>query len=68
MFNALRRLGEMLFQRQTLLAIVQDELYKAEVDLLALRTASEYTQGLIDYRTKQIARLKAGLREMESNK
>jgi hypothetical protein len=66
MLEALRRLGKVVFHRSTLVEIVTEELYQAEVQRLSLLTTREYANGLIAYRESQIARLKAYKQQLES--
>ena len=66
MLRALRLFSQKIFEKPALQAIARDELYQAERELLSLRTAREYTQGLIDYREKQIARLKTYIQTLDS--
>lgn len=68
MLKVLRKLGEILFEKPTLVSIAKDDLYVAERELLTLRTAREYTTGLIDYREKQIARLREYISRLENAK
>jgi hypothetical protein len=68
MLKVLRRLGEFLFEKPTLISIANEELYAAQRDLLSLKTAREYTQGLIEYREKQINRLELYVKDLESTK
>jgi hypothetical protein len=68
MLKVLRRLGEFLFEKPTLISIANEELYAAQRELLSLKTAREYTQGLIEYREKQINRLELYVKDLESTK
>lgn len=68
MLKVLRRLGEFLFEKPTLISIAKEELYAAERELMQLKTAREYALGLIDYREKQIARLKSYIQTLETTK
>jgi hypothetical protein len=68
MLRVWRRLGEFLFEKPSLVSLAKDDLYIAERELLTLRTARDYTQGLIEYREKQIARLKGYIQTLETTK
>jgi hypothetical protein len=68
MLKVLRKLGEFLFDKPTLESIAREELYSAERELMQLKNAREYTLGLIDYREKQISRLKNYLQTLETSK
>ena len=68
MLKVFRKFGEFLFEKPTLVSIAKDDLYVAERELMTLRTARDYTQGLIEYREKQIARLKGYIQSLETTK
>jgi len=68
MLRALKKLGEFLFEKPSLASIAREELYSAERELMQLKTAREYSLGLIDFREKQIARLKSYLQTLETTK
>jgi hypothetical protein len=68
MLKLWQRVGAFLFEKPSLASIAKDDLYIAERELLTLRNAREYTTGLIDYREKQIARLREYISRLESTK
>lgn len=66
MFHAARAAYRSIFKRLSPLDLAKDELHSAEIQLLALLTAREYTEAMVAYRKAQINRLRSYINELDT--